>query len=199
MEDTVISHYRVLRRVGGGGMGVVYAAEDLTLRRVVALKFLPEETEHDPQALERLLREARAASSLNHPNICTVHEVGEHEGRHFIAMELVEGASLDQRISGRGLPTAELLDLAEQIADGLDAAHAKGIIHRDIKPGNILVTPNGRLKIVDFGLAKTGPERDKNVAVATSAATAGGSAARLTDPGVALGTNAHIAPDEARG
>ena len=198
MENQQISHYRVLRRVGGGGMGVVWAAEDLKLQRQVALKFLPDDTEHDPQALDRLLREARAASALNHPNICTVHEIGEHEGRHFIVMELVEGTPLDQRINGRPLPTPQLLDLAEQIADALDAAHAKGIIHRDIKPGNILVTAGNRVKVVDFGLAKMGePERKK--ALATSAATAGVSQAHLTSPGVALGTVAYMSPEQARG
>ncbi|HTK95318.1 MAG TPA: protein kinase, partial [Terriglobales bacterium] len=154
--------------------------------------------EHDPQALDRLLREARAASALNHPNICTVHEVNEHEGRHFIAMELVEGTPLDQLINGRPLPTAQLLELAEQIADALDAAHHKGIIHRDIKPANILVTPSGRVKVVDFGLAKQGEERQRKL-VATSAATAGVSQAHLTSPGVALGTVAYMSPEQARG
>ena len=198
MENQQISHYRVLRRVGGGGMGVVWAAEDLKLQRQVALKFLPDDTEHDPQALDRLLREARAASALNHPNICTVHEIGEHNGRHFIVMELVEGTPLDQRINGRPLPLAQVLDFGEQIADALDAAHAKGVIHRDIKPGNILVTASGRVKVVDFGLAKMGePERKK--ALATSAATAGVSQAHLTSPGVALGTVAYMSPEQARG
>jgi serine/threonine protein kinase len=198
MENTQISHYRVLRRIGGGGMGVVYAAEDLKLGRTVALKFLPDETEHDPQALDRLLREARAASALNHPNICTVFEVNEHEGRHFIAMELVEGTPLDQRINARPLPLAQLLDLAEQIADALDAAHIKGVIHRDIKPGNILVTAGNRVKVVDFGLAKMG-EADRRKTLATSAATAGVSQANLTSPGVALGTVAYMSPEQARG
>ncbi|HSE47785.1 MAG TPA: protein kinase [Terriglobales bacterium] len=198
MENQQISHYRVLRRIGGGGMGVVWAAQDLTLQRQVALKFLPADTENDPQALERLLREARAASALNHPNICTVYEVDEHQGRHFIAMELVEGMPLDQRINGRPLPLTLLLDLAEQIADALDAAHQKGVVHRDVKPANILVTAGNRVKVVDFGLAKLA-EADRKKRVVTSAATADVSLAHLTSPGVALGTVAYMSPEQARG